>query len=135
MSRILVVDDDDTSLAIVEAVLAKNNFTVDAFDTPEHALRQFRKNKYDLVLSDYFMPGINGDEFLKAVREVDRETPFVFLTANTDIKIAIELVKSGADDHIVKPIVAEELVFRVQKTLQEKENRRLIRQVEREREL
>ncbi len=135
MSRILVVDDDDTSLAIVETVLRKNEYTVDAFDTPEIALQQFRETKYDLVLSDYFMPGMNGDELLKAVREVDRETPFVFLTANTDIKIAIELVKSGADDHIVKPIVSEELVFRVEKTLKEKENRRLVRQVEREREL
>ena len=135
MSRILVVDDDDTSLAIIKSVLSGNGFEVDAFDRASAALQQLRQENYDLVLSDYFMPGMNGDEFLTSVREIDRDTPFVFLTANTDIKLAIELVKSGADDHIVKPIIAEELLFRVNKTLQEKENRRIIRQVEREREL
>ncbi|NBC29273.1 MAG: response regulator [Spirochaetes bacterium] len=135
MSKILVVDDDDTSLAIIESVLSGSGFEVDTFDSASRALQELRHENYDLILSDYFMPGMNGDEFLKSVRGIDRDTPFVFLTANTDIKLAIELVKSGADDHIVKPIIAEELLFRVNKTLQERENRRIIRQVEREREL
>jgi DNA-binding response OmpR family regulator len=135
LSRILVVDDDDTSLNIITSVLEKHEFEVHATNVASEAVEVFRRDHFDLVLSDYFMPGLNGDEFLKSVREVDKETPFVFLTANTDIKIAIELVKSGADDHIVKPIVAEELVFRVNKALKERENRRIIRQVEREREL
>lgn len=135
MSRILVLDDDDTSLTIIETVLNKEGYVTDTFNTAAEALSQFRRDSYDVVISDYFMPEMNGDEFLKAIRELDRDTPFMFLTANTDIKLAIELVKTGADDHIVKPIVAEELLFRVRKTLKEKENRRIIRQVEREREL
>jgi len=135
LSKILVVDDDDTSLSIIKSVLERHEFEVDTLEAASEAVELFRRNHYDLVLSDYFMPGLNGDEFLKAVRDLNKDTPFVFLTANTDIKIAIELVKSGADDHIVKPIVAEELVFRVNKSLQEHENRRIIRQVEREREL
>lgn len=135
MSRILVVDDDDTSLTIIETVLNREGYSTDTFGDAAEALAQFRRDSYDVVISDYFMPEMNGDEFLKAIRELDRDTPFMFLTANTDIKLAIELVKTGADDHIVKPIVAEELLFRVRKTLKEKENRRIIRQVEREREL
>lgn len=135
MSRILVVDDDDTSLTIIETVLNREGFSTDTFNSAADALSQFRRDSYDVVISDYFMPEMNGDEFLKAIRELDKDTPFMFLTANTDIKLAIELMKNGADDHVLKPIVVEELLFRVRKTLKEKENRRIIRQVEREREL
>ncbi|MFP4011984.1 MAG: response regulator, partial [Spirochaetaceae bacterium] len=90
---------------------------------------------YDLILSDFFMPDMNGGEFLRSVRGKDSDTPFVFLTANTDIQLAIDLVKSGADDHITKPIVPEVLVFRIEKNLRDKYNERTVRQAELEREI
>jgi DNA-binding response OmpR family regulator len=133
--RILVVDDDDVSLGIIKKVLTSHGFETTCFDSAEDALSEYDPGLYDLILSDYFMPIMTGDEFLKNIRKRDDETPFVFLTANTDVKIAIELVKSGADDHIVKPIVAEELVFRVNKNLKEKENLRIIEAAETEKAL
>ncbi|NBF39209.1 MAG: response regulator [Spirochaetes bacterium] len=135
MSEILVVDDDVTSLAIIEETLRSEGYAVHAYESAVEASELFEPAAYDLILSDFFMPGMNGDEFLKTVRRRDSETPFVFLTANTDIQLAIDLVKTGADDHITKPIVPEVLLFRIEKNLRDKQNERTVRQAEREREL
>jgi CheY-like chemotaxis protein len=116
-------------------VLDSHGFGPCCYDSAEAALAEYDPGLYDLILSDYFMPGMNGDAFLKKIRKIDDDTPFVFLTANTDVKVAIELVKTGADDHIIKPIVAEELVFRVTKNLKERENLRIIRAAETEKAL
>jgi DNA-binding response OmpR family regulator len=130
-----VVDDDDSTLTIVDRALGKAGFSVRSFQTADRALESFREEHFDLVLSDFYMPGTAGDTFLRRVRRLNHDIPFVFLTANADVKVAVELVKSGADDHIVKPIVPEQLVFRVNKNLQEKANERRVREVEKEREL
>ncbi len=135
VSEILVVDDDVTSLAIIEETLRSEGYAVHAYESAVEATKHFEPAAYDLILSDFFMPGMNGDEFLKTVRRRDSETPFVFLTANTDIQLAIDLVKTGADDHITKPIVPEVLLFRIEKNLRDKQNERTVRQAEREREL
>lgn len=135
VSEILVVDDDVTSIAIIENTLQSNGCTVHAYESAVEATKHFEPAAYDLILSDFFMPGMNGDEFLKTVRRRDSETPFVFLTANTDIQLAIDLVKTGADDHITKPVVPEVLLFRIEKNLRDKQNERTVRQAEREREL
>ena len=135
MSGILIVDDDVTSLAIIEETLRSGGYAVHSYESAVEASEHFEPAAYDLILSDFFMPGMNGDEFLKSVRRRDSETPFVFLTANTDIQLAIDLVKTGADDHITKPIVPEVLLFRIEKNLRDKQNERNVRQAEREREL
>ncbi|MFO8042307.1 MAG: response regulator [Alkalispirochaeta sp.] len=135
MSSILVVEDDPTSRAIVERVLQNQGYHVEAFESPVRALSHLKTTRYDVIISDYFMPGMNGDQLLHEVRAQDRDTPFLFLTANTDVKLAVELVKAGADDHILKPIVGEQLLFRVEKTLEAKQRERLVRRVEQEREL
>ena len=135
VSGILVVDDDVTSLAIIEETLRSEGYAVHSYESAVEASEHFEPAAYDLILSDFFMPGMNGDEFLKSVRRRDSETPFVFLTANTDIQLAIDLVKTGADDHITKPIVPEVLLFRIEKNLRDKQNERTVRQAEREREL
>lgn len=132
---ILAIDDDPTSLSIIESVLKKDGYAVSTYSNVHDALDAFRSEEFDLVLSDFFMPQMNGDELLKQIRRESDRVSFVFLTANTDIQVAIELVKSGADDHITKPIVAEELLFRIRKNLREKEQERTIEQAEHEKEL
>ncbi len=135
MSRILVVEDEYTGRSLIETVLSRHGYHVDACDSVDAALRLFRVTRYDVILSDFFMPEMNGDELLREVRAVDRDTPFLFLTANTDVQDAVDLVKAGADDFIVKPIVGEQLLFRLAKTLEDRRRRSLVRRVEHEREL
>lgn len=111
--HVLVVDDERTSLRTIESVLVKNRFSVDSFDDPREALKAFRAGSYDLVLSDYYMPGMNGDKLLQEIRKISVDCPFIFLTVDSNLKQAIELIQSGADDYIVKPIVPDDLVFRI----------------------
>jgi DNA-binding response OmpR family regulator len=133
--RILVVDDDRTTLTLVERMLTRHDMHVAAFADPKDALDSFAHQDYDLVLSDYFMPEMNGQELMSALRDIDPFVPLVFLTANEDMRIAIELVKSGADDYITKPVVEDDLLFRIQKTMREKEQQRQIERIEKEREI
>lgn len=135
MERILIVDDDETTIKITERILQKENYEVDTYSSAKEAARNFEQGRYNLILSDYFMPDMDGGDFLDFVRERDKAAAFVFLTANTDVRVAIELVKKGADDHITKPIIAEELLFRVRKNLKEKENEKVLKQAEQERAL
>ena len=136
MFRILVVDDDAATLAIVQNVLNTiEGWEVDLFDSADRALEAFRGGQYDLVVSDYFMPNLSGGELLDKVRTENHDVAFIFLTANQNVETAIALMRSGADDYIVKPILYQELNFRARKTLSEKYNERQIRQVEREKEL
>lgn len=135
MNRFLVVDDDHVSLAIIENALSSPECSVTACVSAVEALKAFDRGDFDLVLSDYFMPEMNGDEFLNAVRARSEEIAFVFLTANTDIEIATALVKSGADDYLMKPVVPDELLFRIRRIQREKEQERILRQVEHEKQL
>ena len=139
-ARILVVDDEPTTTKIISKVLSSEGYDVQSYNSASEALAEFERgagdgDPYDLVLSDYYMPGMAGDELLQKIRKRDKYVAFVFLTANTDVQVAIELVKSGADDHIMKPIVPDELLFRVEKGIEGKSNLWIIEQTEREREL
>ncbi len=135
MQQILVVDDDRTTLTIIERILSRNGYRPAVFASPKDALAHFADHDCDLVLSDFFMPDMNGDEFMREVRRLDAAVPLVFLTANEDTRTAIELVKAGADDYINKPVVEDEILFRIGKTLQEREHLRQIERAEQEREL
>ncbi|GAB6090254.1 hybrid sensor histidine kinase/response regulator [Spirochaeta dissipatitropha] len=116
--HILVVDDERTSLKTIESVLVRNRFSVDSYSNPKEALKAFRTGSYDLILSDYYMPEMNGDELLQEVRKLSVDCPFIFLTVDSNLKQAIELIQSGADDYIVKPIVPDDLVFRINRCLE-----------------
>ena len=125
-SRILAVDDDMTTLELIKEVLSAHDFSVTAFTNPVEALDRIGKESYDLILSDYFMPQMDGSEFLNAVRKISNHLPFIFLTSNTDTQQAIMLLKEGADDFVNKPFEVGELVFRIRRTIKEKQNQRAI---------
>ncbi len=134
-NKILVIDDDFVTLAIIEEILSTNGYNPGVFSSPVLALENLKTQQYDLILSDYFMPEMNGEEFLKAVRRNGIGTCFVFLTTNTNLQNAIECIKGGADDYIPKPIIREELLFRIRKNIQDKENEKIIEEVRKEKEI
>ncbi|THB63281.1 MAG: response regulator, partial [Spirochaetaceae bacterium] len=116
--QVMVVDDERTTVKTVESILSQNGYTVDSFTDPTQALEAFRRGNYDIVLSDYFMPEMNGDELLKEIRTFNKDCPFIFLTIDSNLTQAIDLIQQGADDYIVKPVKPEDLVFRIQRCLE-----------------
>ncbi|MFP4443889.1 MAG: response regulator, partial [Spirochaetia bacterium] len=135
MGRVLLVDDEDTTLILVKKILNGKGYEVADYKSPVQALMEYEPGSFDLILSDFYMPEMEGDTFLKKLRQKDSDTAFMFLTSNTNIQNAITMMKFGADDYINKPVIPEDLVFRVEKNIREAENRKVVETAKREKEL
>ncbi len=109
MYRILVVDDDEQMRVALSATLKHLNFEPKVAKDAREALRYLKKEQFDAIISDLKMPKIDGVEFLREVKKITPETPFVMITAFGDVKTAVESMKLGAFDFILKPFSQEAL--------------------------
>ena len=108
MSRILVVDDEVSIYESLRMVLEKDHELAWATNAKE-AMRRIQEHRPDLILMDIIMPGVDGIALLEAVRESDRLVPIIMLTATKMVKTAVEAMKKGASDYILKPFDVEEM--------------------------
>jgi signal transduction histidine kinase/two-component SAPR family response regulator len=117
-ARILLADDNADMRAYVRELLSPL-YTVELVADGEKALAAARRAPPDLILSDVMMPRLDGFALLKAVREDEtlRDVPFILLTAPAGEESRIEGLEAGADDYLVKPFVARELLARVSGSL------------------
>ncbi len=116
--RILLVDDDKFDRTFIIDLLAPKNFFIEEAVDGNEALALLSENKYDLLLSDIYMPGITGIEMIQKIREVDANLQIILFTGYADLATAIEAVKLGVYDYIVKPFDPEALIWRVDKALE-----------------
>lgn len=112
MTKILVVDDDPTLLRFLQDFLREEKYSVIAAANGNEALRQAYREHPDLVVLDVMMPGMDGFELTRIVRET-RETPILLLTARGEAEDRIRGLSLGADDYLAKPFEPEELVLRI----------------------
>ena len=112
-SSILVVDDESTLRLTTKARLQAKGFDVDVAEDGEIALEKLRGKTFDIVLLDINMPRLNGLQTLEAIVREYPATDVVMLTSFADFSLAIECLKKGAKDYLVKPIDAQELVTRL----------------------
>jgi DNA-binding NtrC family response regulator len=99
---ILLVDDEQEIIDVLREYLEKNHDVGSAFDGAT-ALDLVRTRRLDLILLDYSMPGINGVDVLKAVKEIDSTIPIIIITANPTNAVAAEVLKRGAFSYFPKP--------------------------------
>ncbi|MCF7621171.1 MULTISPECIES: response regulator transcription factor [Bacillaceae] len=116
MKKILVVEDEIAISMVLKAYLEREGFDVVQVYDGLKAIPMFEETKPDLVLLDVMLPGKEGWDILKEIRE-DDTCPVIMLTALTDVDYRLSGFKSGADDYISKPFVAEEVVARVHAVL------------------
>ena len=109
MYRILVVDDDEQMRVALSATLKHLQYEATVAKDAKEALKYLKKERFDVILSDLKMPKIDGVEFLKEAKKITKETPFIMITAFGDVKTAVESMKSGAFDFILKPFSQEAL--------------------------
>jgi diguanylate cyclase (GGDEF)-like protein len=113
--RILVVDDDAVSRTLVEKHLKKAGFGVGVAANGSEALERFDNDFYPIVLSDWMMPGINGPQLCRLIREkkTDGYVFIILITARDSKTDIVSGLESGADDYLTKPIHPAELVARI----------------------
>jgi DNA-binding NtrC family response regulator len=118
--RILVVDDEKIVRESLFHWFQEEGYQVDTAEDGETALRIFDKNKFDLLLVDMKMPGMSGLELLSKVKEIDKDTIVILITAFASVPTAIKALKDGAYDYVTKPVDPDELEHLVKKALEQK---------------
>jgi two-component system alkaline phosphatase synthesis response regulator PhoP len=117
MSKILVVDDEESILTLLKFNLEKSGFQVITSLDGREALRMIELEKPDLVVLDLMLPGLDGMEVLKTLRQEKNNTPVLMLTAKNDELDKILGLELGADDYLTKPFSPREVIARVKAIL------------------
>jgi putative two-component system response regulator len=122
---VVVVDDDPYMLESLAMLLGESGFDVRVFATALQALEETPQLPVDVVLTDVNMRGMSGMELLDHIRSRDQETPVIIMTAYAELDMAVEAIKKGAFDFIIKPYNPYHLIHSLEKAVQEKRWRRL----------
>jgi two-component system copper resistance phosphate regulon response regulator CusR len=115
--RILVVEDERKTAAYLRKGLAENGFVVDVCSEGVDGLHAALTADYDLVILDVMLPGRDGWSILRSLRDKNKETPVLFLTARDAVEDRVKGLELGADDYLVKPFAFSELLARLRTIL------------------
>ncbi|NTU42917.1 MAG: sigma-54-dependent Fis family transcriptional regulator [Nitrospirales bacterium] len=133
--KILIVEDEETLCASLKRVFSREGYDVTTSHTAEDGLRMLEDGLFDLVLTDIILPGIDGIELLRRVKDRNPEQTVVIMTAYASLETAVEALRGGAYDYVIKPVIHEEIKQIVRNALRQRElqaeNQRLKKEVER----
>ncbi|MBT0664590.1 sigma-54 dependent transcriptional regulator [Geobacter pelophilus] len=117
-ATVLVVDDEPVSLHLIERILKKIGFMVFPATGAQQALEFLGQRKFDLVISDLYMPQMDGIKLLEEMRRHELNTPFIIVTASGSIGSAVDAMRKGACDYLEKPYNPETLKFTVNRAIE-----------------
>ncbi|PLX73526.1 MAG: diguanylate cyclase response regulator [Desulfuromonas sp.] len=135
--KILVAEDDNFTRDVIEEILISNNYDVVTSADGLFALQKINDgNNFDLIVSDMDMPNMNGLELINNIRKDGIDIPVVILTGNQEVKIAIEALKNGANDYIIKDEnISDTLIMSIEQVIEtyllKLENIRLVEELAR----
>ena len=112
--KILVVEDDRTVGQYVKRGLEEQRYQADLVDDGMEGLRLASGGRYDIIVLDLRLPGMNGFEMLRTLRDRGNTTPVLVLTAQDSVDFKVQALRAGADDYVTKPFAFEELLARVE---------------------
>ena len=139
--RILIVDDEKVSSDYLRQILVRKGYAADVAHNGEEALAFVERANYDLILTDIKMPKMDGLELLKRLKQAKpagsegtTESAVIMMTAHGSIETAVEAMKAGASDYLLKPFTSQEVIVRIEKVLEkqalQEENRYLRSEVQ-----
>jgi two-component system NtrC family response regulator len=132
--KILLADDDAALRRVIQFKLKQKGYDVTAVEDGRAALASLKASRYDLLLSDMKMPGMNGIELLEKARGVQPDLEVILITAFAEISQAVQAVKLGAFDYLTKPFEDDQLFVTIEKALRfrklEDENKLLRQQLQ-----
>ncbi|RMH80946.1 MAG: response regulator [Calditrichaeota bacterium] len=130
--KILVVDDDYASRLMLKKALEQHDYEVILCSNGNEALKLLQEQDFDMLLTDLIMEGISGIDLLERVRELGKDLATILLTGHASIETAVQAVRLGANDYLLKPINLEELQIRVEKAFERIELERRLYEAERQ---
>jgi DNA-binding response OmpR family regulator len=116
-AHILVIEDEPAIREGLLDVLVFHGYAVDSADAGPEGLRKALTGKFDLILLDIMLPGMDGYEICDRIRAEDRMQPIIMLTAKTSDEEIVQGLKLGADDYVSKPFSVQQLVLRIEAVL------------------
>lgn len=123
--KILIVEDEKKIATTLKKGLTENGYHVDLAFDGLIGKRLFESNNYDLLILDINLPGMNGYELCKVVRNTNQHIPIIMLTAMNTTEDKIEGFDTGTDDYIIKPFEFKELLVRIRALLKRTMNQQL----------
>jgi DNA-binding NtrC family response regulator len=117
--KLLIVEDEETLCESLKRVLSREGYVVATVNSAEEALK-LQDRMYDLIITDIILPGINGIELIKSVKERNPDQIVVVMTAYASLETAVEALRAGAYDYIVKPVMHEEIKQIVKNAINQK---------------
>lgn len=122
-AQVLIVDDEEAIREVVSTLLESQGYQCSAVGNGRLAVEHLKRNSADLVLSDMLMPEMDGLQLLSWLRSYDAEVPMIMVTAMHDVSTALDSIRCGAYDYILKPFEKDQLFLSVRRAL---EHRRLL---------
>jgi len=110
--RILLVEDEENLHEAIKMNLELEDYIVTSVFNGKEAMKKFNQGRYDLVILDVMLPGVNGFDICQAIRLENKQIPILFLTAKNASHDRINGLKVGGDDYLTKPFNLEELILR-----------------------
>ena len=115
--NVLLVEDEQTLAMIIKDTLEDQGFSIRIANEGRTGLKNFFENKPDILVADVMMPLMDGFEMVRQIRQTDKTTPVLFLTARSAIKDVVEGFELGANDYLKKPFGMQELIVRLKALL------------------
>ncbi|MBO4766089.1 MAG: response regulator transcription factor [Lachnospiraceae bacterium] len=120
MERILIVDDDENISMMLRESLEKEGFACGQAFSGSECLLRLSLEKYDLVLLDLMLPGIDGEQVLQEIRQKGSGVPVIVVSAKDDLDSKVDVLSIGADDYVTKPFEIKEVVARMRVQLRKR---------------
>lgn len=117
MANILIVEDEPRMRRLLEISLGEEGHSVQSAESAETGLKSLRKNGVDVIVTDLKLPGMNGLEFLQEAKKINASIPVVVMTAYGSVETAVEAMKAGASDYVLKPFTMAEMKLVINKEL------------------
>jgi len=135
LDKVLIAEDEPISAAILEKTVKLAGFTPYLVENGEAALELYRREPFHLLLVDLEMPRMGGLELIDRIKEMGDEPAIIVQTANTDLSTAIQVMKKGVYDYVIKPIHSEELGVKLEKASEYLRLKEMQKALERESEI
>jgi DNA-binding NtrC family response regulator len=116
--RLLIVDDERGIVIALKGLFTKEGYEVETAESGEEALDKVKAGLFHVIITDLSMKGMSGLDLLKKVRELDPQCAVLMITAYGNQRIAVEVMKAGAEDYLPKPFDNDELRFKVRKVME-----------------